>query len=144
MAKEIVLYDGFAESLVKCIKGGWSEPEAEFMWSCEKLAFFEFSTDAIQLKKATNAKLNLIIMPYVSLPVLASQAVAIYCMGKRVKSLKTSHEHLVEIPFHYDPEFDPVLRLDFDFPDAVSPLDIGESADERSLGFRLFKLSVVV
>lgn len=144
MAKEIVLYDGSTGALSKNTCSGWSEPEADYMWSCDKVAYFEFSPKVVKIDKAATISLKIVVTPYLSHPTLTSQPIAIYCMGSRTTSLSLTKETEIEIPFYFDPKTDGALRFDFDFPGATSPLEVGDSADPRPLGFRLQSLILEV
>lgn len=144
MVKEIVLYDGSTGALSKNTCSGWSEPEADYMWSCDKVAYFEFSPKVVKVTKPCQVYLKLVVAPYLSNPTLMSQPIAVYCMGSRAVSLSLAKETEVEIPFYFDPKTDGALRFDFDFPGAMSPLEIGDSADPRPLGFRLYSLILEV
>lgn len=132
-------YDGSTKDLNVVEKYGWSEPEDKFTWSEEKVArlVFEYDPNGI---KSDDTVLNFDFEPYIIRPMAAQQTVAIYCNGRRCASRVLRFRETVSVKV--DPEMLKKGRMEFefDFPEAVSPVEVGESGDERLLGVKMFSL----
>ena len=118
---------------------GWSGPEEGFRWTDGHTSVFECYLP----KPKTDLVLKMTIIPFLGNNQIECQRVSILMNDHKLKDvLRVSDtENLtIEIPHNYFEE--EIQRITFELPDAISPKDLGVSADARTLGIAVRMLSM--
>ena len=118
---------------------GWSQTEQGFTWTEGGAASLSFRPP----KPAQPVTLRMTLGGNVHLPNVPFQPVDVYANGEKIASWQVAEkkECVATIPENLIASR-PVLTVDLQIPKAVSPSDLGQSADPRRLGLRCFEMNL--
>ena len=129
------------KDLGNCLHNGWSSLESNFFWSESRYASIILP---IKLKKK-KIGIQFIIQPFLFAGKVAEQNLelfinGIYCHGQ---TFYKNEQEIVFIEIDSSLVFSNSLKIDLIMPSAISPAQIGASADMRKLGFKLFEINLI-
>jgi hypothetical protein len=120
---------------------GWGKFEEGFIWSTSK-----YSSLLIPMKKQSkNFGLQIIVQPFLHQDIINYQEVQLFCNGLYMLG-KCSYQNIQEILFveiHSSLSAFGALKIDLIMPRAESPSNLNISADQRTLGYKLFELQII-
>ena len=125
-----ITFSGAEANASAFVIGGWDVSTGPFSWSTGKTALLYFSA----LPSASDVEITFHLFPY-TYSARKSQRLTISFNEELAKSFEvTGHSALsIRVPMEVWNRR-PGATLAFEFPDAISPLAAGESADSRVLG----------
>ena len=119
---------------------GWSAPEPHGVWSNGSEAFIRLTG----LCRASSYRMEIVADPYLAGAAIPGQSVTILSGGWELfHDFRSGPGRLTFAVPGAVIAADGELSLDFRFPDAVSPREMGISQDGRKLGFALWRAELV-
>jgi len=134
-----IVHFGIGGNEEKYLTQGWSYPEEGFRWTNGRTAVFECYLP----RPKTDLILKMTITPFLGNDHRKCQRISILMNDHKLEDvLHVSHTLNLDIKIPYDYFEEEVQRITFDIPDAISPNDLGISADGRTLGIAVRMLSM--
>jgi len=133
-----IIHFGIGGNAAQYLTWGWSLPEKGFRWTDGHTSIFTCSLS----KPKTDLLLNVTFTPYLEAG-MKSQNLSIWVNKNRLQDLcltSDMQELNVVIPRNYFQE--EIQKITFDLPDAISPSELSNSADSRTLGICVRTLSI--
>lgn len=134
-----MLYSG--ESLKEITYSGWGQVEGGFVWSISK-----YATLLLPIKQHTDPfGIQLAVEPFIVDGKKYSQSVEIYCNGLYVLGHVSDrpNKEILFVEIHPSVSSFGSLKIDFVFPDSISPKELGMSQDMRALAFKLHEFQLI-
>ena len=129
------------QELGACLHNGWSALENGFFWSESR-----YATIILPVKsKKKKVGIQFVLEPFLQPGKVFEQNLelfinGIYCLGK---SFSQSEQEIIFVEVDPSLIFANSLKIDFIFPNSVSPSLLGISSDMRRLGFKLFEINLI-
>lgn len=134
-----VIHFGSGGNAEKYLTLGWSGPEEEFRWTDGQTAVFECYLP----KPKRDFVLKMTIIPFLGNNHIECQRVSILMNDHKLKDvLRVSDTENLTIEIPHNCFEEEIQRITFELPDAISPKDLGISADARTLGIAVRTLSM--
>ncbi|MBU3568572.1 hypothetical protein [Polynucleobacter alcilacus] len=129
------------KDLGNCLHNGWSSLESNFFWSESRYASIILPIKS----KKKKIGIQFIVEPFLQPGKVFEQNLelfinGIYCYGK---SFNKVEQEIIFLEVDSSLLFSSSLKIDFIFPNSVSPALLGLSNDERRLGFKLFEINII-
>lgn len=134
-----MLYSG--ENLKEITYSGWGQVEGGFVWSISK-----YSSLLLPIKpQADPFGIQLVVEPFLVAGKYTNQSVEVFCNGLYVLGHTSERENkeILFVEIHPSVSAFGSLKLDFIFPNAASPKNLGLSQDMRMLGYKLYELQML-
>ena len=130
---------GFSDRGSKCLRSGWSRPEATFVWSVDK----ESSVCCARPEGAFDVIVELCLRPFLA-PSVLLQRLTVSINGMNFGWVTLEQEAFLAYRLRRA-ELDNYgeITITFHHPDAVSPHDLGVSSDTRHLAVALLELRLI-
>lgn len=120
------------------LKNGWSSAENNFTWtSANKVSLY------IPLATSDDIIMKINAAPYLASGKIKEQNVNISVNGEKLTSLSYSQNDTGE-KYVFIPEYlikDSAVTIEFEFPNAASPLEMKESKDVRRIALRFYSIT---
>jgi hypothetical protein len=133
-----IIHFGIGGNAEQYLTSGWSGPEEGFRWTDGHTAVFTCSLP----KPETDLILNVTFTPFLGAG-MRSQNLSIWMNEHKLQDVLLTSDMqklTIAIPRNYSEK--EIQRIKFDLPNAISPSELGISADGRTLGIGVSTLSM--
>jgi hypothetical protein len=118
---------------------GWSSTEKEITWTDGPSAVLQFTG----VPSSTSLRLKITLAALINPPQLPAQPVEVYANGQKIADwlVAGKAEFTALIPPRQEAQGD-ALKIEFRFPKAISPKELGLNDDPRVLGVSCFDMVI--